>query len=242
MKIKGKIKSENGAVQVIEATFLYPIAFMCIFFLLYVGLYMLQSITINSYAQKVALLAAREVSYPGYLQLTKDTSVYKTAAVEADYGGSGIKNDKGAIVKCTFKTDEVKTDAYRYWSSDPLDKDSKSTLTDILNGSGSSLVKNHSLLSAGNSSVNIKCENNVISQNIYVNIEQELMGIGLLSYFGIDAPKVSARAAATVSDSDELIRNTDFVIDVSENLAKKLGINIDKMKESIKKAKETIFG
>lgn len=242
MKIKGKIKSENGAVQVIEATFLYPIAFMCIFFLLYVGLYMLQSITINSYAQKVALLAAREVSYPGYLQLTKDTSVYKTAAVEADYGGSGIKNDKGAIVKCTFKTDEVKTDAYRYWSSNPLSKDAKDALEDILNGSGSGLVQNYSILSAGKADVKVSCKNNIIAQTTYVDIEQELMGVGLLSYFGIDAPTVKAHAAATVSDSDEFIRNTDFVVDVSKSLAEKLGINFDKMKESITKAKETIFG
>lgn len=245
-KVNRLIKDENGAALFIEAAVIYPIVFMCIFFLIYIGLYILQSMMLNSYAQKIAVLASREVAYPGYMDLADD-GVYKTGAVDADFGddividadnmfnvtGEEIRINRAQIrLKCTFDTKEVKTQAYRYWSSDPLSKSAKEKLVGMLVGD-SGILASQSVLGTGTANVVIECDNNIISQIVTVSIEQDLIDFGVMGYFGIETPKAAVKASATVSDSDELVRNADFVVDVMEALAAKLGINIEDMREKI---------
>ena len=250
------LKRENGSALFIEAAIIYPIVFMCIVFLIYIGMYILQTVTLTAYAQKVAVLAAREVAYPGYLKLV-DSSVYNTSAVEADFGddiqlpgielpglnGQNITISRAKIkIKCTFNTDEVEAKAYRYWSLDPLNEDARQVLKNILIGADGQggIVGNQSVFGTGRAEAEITCSNYVISQTTTVTLTQEIIDIGALSYFGIESPKARAIASATVSDSDELVRNTDFVIDVIDTLADKLGIDLDKMKETVNGALEKI--
>ena len=69
----------------VEAAIIYPIVFLCLFFLIYMGLYILQYMSVSAYAQKVALLASREIAYPGYIDMVdKDRKKYSNAALEAD--------------------------------------------------------------------------------------------------------------------------------------------------------------
>ena len=74
-------KDERGAAELIEASLLYPIIFICIGLLLYFGLFILQTISVQNYARKTALLAAREVAYPGYINMITDEAM-KSSAVE----------------------------------------------------------------------------------------------------------------------------------------------------------------
>lgn len=43
-------------------------------------------------------------------------------------------------------------------------------------------------------------------------------------------------ASATVADSDELVRNADFVVDTIDSLGKKFGIDIADMRSKVESA------
>ena len=234
-KIKKLIKNEDGAAQLIEASVIYPIVFMCLFVLVYIGLYILQTITINTCAQKIALIASREVAYPGYINLI-NSDVYKTGTVEADFGST--QSGSTPHITCNFDAGEVKVRAYRYWSSDPLGSNSEKFESILTSDTG--LVAALSLIGVGDVHADVSCENNIISQNINVEVRQELVSFAPLGFFGIEKPELVVNAVATVGDTDELIRNTDFIQEVVDNLAKKLGIDVNKMKESIKSAMDKL--
>ncbi|MBR6274968.1 MAG: pilus assembly protein [Lachnospiraceae bacterium] len=224
-------KDEQGAFSLIEAVIIYPVIFMLIFFLIYIGLYIIQLSTLSAYAQKVAVLTAREVSFPGYRDiLTNDR--YATSAVEADFGEAEEgKNPFEGRVNIDNRVNHVRTRAYRYWYN-PLNSSEKQYYEEML----TKLVRRNSILNGKKEGikVSIKCENYVVTQFIDVKVEQELFDFPVLKYFGIKNPKPSASAKAPVCDTDELVRNTDFIIDSLEILANKLGIDTTKIKSTVK--------
>ena len=232
-RIKQFWKSEKGDAEVIEAAILYPIAFMIIFLLIYIGLYILQMMTLSAYAQKVAFLAAREVSSPGYSALL-NASHYSTSAAEADFNINSSDENKGSYkgkINIDNKVENVKTKAYRYWGNCLTEDDSKYYREVLQN-----LVKSNSIINAGEgNSVNVKIEpkNYFISQFIDVEVEQTLMEFPVLEFFGIKNPTISASATATVSDTDELVRNTDFAVDSLKALARHMGIDTSKVKGKV---------
>lgn len=59
------------------------------------------------------------------------------------------------------------------------------------------------------------------------------MKFQLLQFFGIENPTVKGVAKATVSDTDELVRTTDFAVDAIEVLANHLGIDTKKVKDTV---------
>lgn len=231
--IKRFLKSENGAAQMVEAAIIYPIVFLVIFFLIYVGLFILQSITVSAYAQKIALLASREIAYPGYIDLVVDDNLYSSSAVEADLK-PGESFD--GVINLSFDPKAVETRAYRYWSKDPIEK-YHTAFEDILK----KMIKKNSIIGAKKEvKAKVTSKNYFLTQYVEVNVSQPLMDIGVLSFFGIDSPTVSVRVQAAVNDTDELIRNTDFAVDALEALAKKLGIDVNDLKEKIKNAKKKL--
>lgn len=232
-RLKAFLKSEKGAAQLIEATILYPVAFMVIFLMIYIGLYILQIMTVSSYAQKVAILSAREVSCPGYHTIVASDR-YSTAATEIGFDTSGEKAYKGQIT-IENHIENVKLRAYRYWSKDPLNQEEKDYYTEVL----TNLVTKNSFLKGDEGQpvkVTISCKNYAISQFITVKVEQQMMDFAVLKYFGIESPKISVTAVSTVSDTDELVRTTDFVVDAIETIAEKCGIDTKKIKTTVKGA------
>lgn len=231
--ISSYIKKEDGAAQLIEAAIIYPIVFLCIFFLIYIGLFILQSMTVSAYAQKVALLASREIAYPGYIEMVSggnnSYSPYSNSAVEGD-------ETLRSTIKLETNPKEVQARAYRYWSSDPI-KGNTSGLEKILK----TMINNNSIIAAENDvQVKITADNYFIVQYVTVEVSQPLMKFPVLDYLGIKTPTVSATATASVNDTDEFVRNVDFVTDALESLANKLGINVSDIKDKIAKAKETL--
>lgn len=215
----------------IEAVLIYPIVFLLLFVLIFIGIYILQLMTMSAYAQKIAILAAREVSCPGYSDVLG--SRLSTGTVEADF--SDAEEDENAYVgRITIdnKVDNVKTRAYRYWSSSPLNEDEKKYYQDSLK----LMLEQNSLMNPAKTQsvkATIECDNKIISQFVTVTLEQEMMDIEILEFFGVETPKMSVSAVATVSDTDELVRNTDFVTDAAEALAKRFGIDVDKIKTTV---------
>lgn len=241
-----KLKDERGAAEAVETAFMYPVVFMIIFFLFYVGFYILQQSMLDSYAQKVATIAAREIAYPGYLNLSGADS-YKNGAVELNMSVREVTEADGSTltiapraVSCSFDTDTVKADAYRYWrvssgGRGPLSSTAQASLVGILTDENG-LVTKYGFLGGESTEATVTCDNYVISQTVTVEIVQDLMDFGVLEFFNIDTPQAGAIAKATVGDSDEMIRNTDFVIQVVETLANKLGLDVDHMKSTVHEA------
>ncbi len=229
-KIKNFLKEEKAAAQMIEAAIIYPVVFLIIFLMIYLGLYILQSVTIGVYAQKVAMLASREVSSPGYFTFT-DKQSYSNSGVELTGGIPQI--DQNKIYEGFIDERTSSPVVYRYWRGEKAFNDkSRQYYTDIL----SKMVKENSIIASGNKvKVDISCENNFVAQFIDVKVEQELMHFSLLDFFGIKSPTISATAKATVSDTDELVRNVDFVADALKVLADKLGIDLNNVSSTVRK-------
>ena len=238
-QIKNFLKEEKAAAQMVEAAIIYPIVFLIIFLMIYIGLYILQAITIGTYAQKFAILASREISQPGYSTLLS-MDKYSNSAVEMDTADAIIGTDSDGKKSSAVNVDELSkkiTDfsvLYRYWSKDPM-KTGKESYENALK----KMVEENSIIVPQNNgvlNVTIECDNNIISQFVTVKVEQELMHFAVLDFFGVKSPTVSATAVATVSDTDELIRTTDFAADCITALASKLGIDIGKARETVDSA------
>lgn len=233
-RIKNFLKSERGDAEVIEAAILYPVTFMVIFLLIYIGLYILQMMTVSAYAQKVALLAAREVASPGYSTLL-ESSRYSTSVAEADFSLEKDTENKGKYtgkIHLDNKASSAKTRAYRYWGDNALNQDDAKYYKKVLED----LVKYNSIISGGEGkSINaeISCRNYFISQFIDVKVTQQLMRFPVLEYFGIQNPTVVGTATATVSDTDELVRNVDFATDAIDALARHFGIDINTVRDKV---------
>ena len=228
--MKKAIKDQTGAALVVEAVVVYPLVILCLFFLIYMGLIIIQSSVLNATAQKMALVAAREVAYPGYL----------TIAGENAYATTGVEMNTSSTVNLTFETKQVKIEAYRYWSSDPLSSAAKDKIRTMICDPKKGVVKAQSLLDLGKVDAKISCSNYAVTQFVTVTIEQEIMDISAFRYFGIESPKLTARAIAAVNDSDEFVRDVDLIVDAVDWLANKLGINISELRAKVEGAIDKI--
>lgn len=235
-KLLRLLKKEDGA-ELIETVIIYPIVFLCIGFLLYLGVYILQYVTVGSYAQKVAVLAARELSHPGYISMVTDPEKsYATGSVEMDLEDYSEKNAADKYINLEADPKKVHARAYRFWSRNPIGK-AGSEYAAVL----TALVDNKSILKSESSAeVEITSSNYIVAQYVDVTVKQKLVNFGILEAFGVDTPVIEVSAKAAATDVDEFVRNTDLVVDTLDSLAKKLGIDISKIKEKIDAAKEKL--
>jgi len=243
-------KSESGAVEMVEAVIIYPFVFLALGVIIYLGIYMIQYATVQTYAEKIALYGAREIASPGYLEMITSANrqaVLGSAAVEADMDVTeedGLAVIDSGTMKINFDPGNVDVRPYRYWSFDTKNEEasgpfSKSSMT-ILNGLLKNMVSNNSILCSNDVETNIECENYFLVQFVNVTVSQKIKGMEMLSFFGIDTPKVEVSCKCPVNDVDEFVRNTDFAFDTIEALAEKLGIDVDKLKDKIEDVKKTL--
>lgn len=61
-------------MPIVEATFIFPIVFFCMFFLIYIGMYILQSVLIYTQTQKVASIVSKSMAVTGYEKVGKHTA------------------------------------------------------------------------------------------------------------------------------------------------------------------------
>ncbi len=244
-RLRKLLRSEKGGYQMIEASIMYPFVFLIIIFVLYYGMYLIQMMAVSSYAQKIAVLAAREVACPGYYKLVSSQRL-TTSATEIDFKTGGGDGTYSGNVALSNKASDSLVRAYRYFTHDPLTtkdpgidengfpKDPEVYYEGVLQG----LTYSNSLLKGwgtqNNVQVELSCDNKFIAQYINVTIKQPLVRFGLLDYLGIGQITVEASAKASVSDTDELVRNTDFAADAINAIAERLGIDTSKIKETFK--------
>lgn len=234
------LRCENGA-ELIEAALIYPLVLLVISGLIYFGLFVLQYTTVSAYAQKIALIAAREVAYPGYVGLISQDKLEGSAVeVQLDDYSQAASSD---VINIEQSVKNVNTRAYRYWSPDPLDTASfndyqpKSTLKKMMQN----MVEHNSIMvGKQEATVNIRCKNMIIMQYVTVEVEQEVLNNQLMTALGYKDPTIHVTATATVGDTDEFIRNTDFVCDAMEMIAQKLGIDVKSLRDKVNDIKEKL--
>ncbi len=204
---------DTGASSIIEMTLIFPLVLFVMGFLIYMGSYIMQSVTIYNDAQRIAVAATRESGLPGYESLYQGTGVTSTA----DFNWP--ENSAPAIGIINAMMSEH--DPYRYWGNGFLDESEKTTLESNLE----SLVASNSFLASSTVDCTITTSNNVLSQQVqvrvikYITAPQLFQALGLTSNVNIDVT-----ATAVVGDPAEFVRNTDMVFDLTEFMMDNLKI------------------
>lgn len=190
--IKSKIKNEYGAVQIVEATFIFPIMFIILFFLIYMG---------NAFfikAQVEGMVETRAIQGAGYC---------------ADPMLQTIKDNNGTVPSLK----NIKTEPYRYifGGMDSIENKIASEVQNDMEGNAVSFFKNMKPSLKMPKSDIAKFNNYVVYSTFSVEVKYELkFPIKLL---GADSPTVmtiNSRAEVPVNDTAEFIRNTDMVVDL----------------------------
>lgn len=190
--IKSKIKNEYGAVQIVEATFIFPIMFIILFFLIYMG----NAFFIKS--QVEGMVETRAIQGAGYC---------------ADPMLQTIKDNNGTVPSLK----NIKTEPYRYifGGMDSIENKIASEVQNDIEGNAVSFFKNMKPSLKMPKSDIAKFNNYVVYSTFSVEVKYELkFPIKLL---GADSPTVmtiNSRAEVPVNDTAEFIRNTDMVVDL----------------------------
>lgn len=205
--LRKKLKSESGAVQVIEMTLIFPLVLFVVAFLIYLGSYVIQSVVIYNDVQRIAVIAARKAQIPGYENFYNNGGI----TTKADFNWKSNYVPGKDMINSVMKVHNP----YRYWGNSFLTEDNKTTLENEFE----KLVSKNSFLMSSNVNCDIQTSNNVLNQTIKVHIVKKVNAPNFLKQFGLgSAMDIDVTATAVVSDSSEFIRNTDMVYDLATYL------------------------
>lgn len=189
--IKSKLYKEDGAVQIIEATFVFPVMFIILFFLIYMGNAHYIKAQVESVVETRALEGAGYCADP-ILQTIKETNSVPSLS-------------------------NLKTEPYRYvfGGMNSIENKIASSVVNDINGKSASFFKNMKPNLKTSKSNIAKFNNYVVYSTFSVEVKYEIKFP--ISFLGAEAPPVlliNSRAEVPVSDTAEFIRNTDMVIDL----------------------------
>ena len=189
---KNKIlKNEYGAVQIIEAAFVFPIMFIILFFLIYMGNAFFIKSQVEAVVETYAIEGASYCADP-ILQTIKDT---------------GNVPSLGAL----------KTEPYRYifGGMNAIETKIGNEVESEITGNYASFFNNMKpKLTSGSANI-AKFNNYVVYSTFSVEVEYKIEFP--IKFFGESTPSVltiNSRAEVPVNDTAEFIRNTDMVIDL----------------------------
>lgn len=203
MKLIKKMKSEDGAAPIIEATLIMPLITLIIYFLLYLSFYIVQGVTMYSYAQRIAVEAARVISFPGYENFGDLSKNVDFVSIETTSIQSVLGRD---------------LDPYRYFAyGNSLLRGQEDNLEHCVN----KLIDDNAFVRSGNTTCEITAHNYVFNQKVEVVVKKPIPVSGWLRYIGIDEDSldITVKTVAVSSDPAEFIRNTDIVFDMASFLA-----------------------
>ncbi|HJA80206.1 MAG TPA: pilus assembly protein [Candidatus Mediterraneibacter intestinipullorum] len=189
--LKKTEESENGAVQIVEATFVFPVMFIILFFLVYMG---------NAHyvkAQIESVVLTRTLEGAGYcadpiLQTMKTTGTIPSL-------------------------DNLNVEPYRYifGGMDEIESQIGTAVESDIEDGTMLFFNNMSPRLKTNSADIAKFNNYVVYSTFSVDVEYAVEFP--IRFMGQEAPAVltiNARAEVPVNDTSEFIRNTDMVIDI----------------------------
>ncbi len=214
--------NESGAAPIVEMTLIFPIVLMIVLFLLYIGSYILQGVSIYNDAQRIAVIAAHEAQMPGYEKFFDQGGI----TTKADFNW-----DDGYVPGKTVINEIMKVhDPYRYWGTGFLKSSNKAELETAL----SELIESGSFLAQSDVECTIQADNLFLVQRIKVNVIKKVSLPSFFGFLGLNgAYDINVTAIAVVNDSSNFIRNTDIVFDLGGYLWKdlKFGDNNQSMAE-----------
>lgn len=194
---------EKGAAPIIEMTLIFPFVLVIVMFLLYIGSYILQGVSIYNDAQRIALIAAHEAQMPGYEEFFNEGGI----TTKADFNWSDSYVPGKTVINSIMKVH----DPYRYWGTSFLKSSNKATLEEALRD----LIEKGSFLAKSDVECNIQADNLFLVQRIKVNVVKKVSLPGMFRLLGLDgAYDIDVTAIAVVNDSSNFIRNTDIVFDL----------------------------
>ena len=215
-KIKEKLNKEDGAVQIVEAAFVFPIMFIILFFLIYMG---------NAY----------------YVRAQVEAIVVDKAIAGANYCTDPILQtikDDGVIPKLS----ELELDPYRYFSGmNGVEEKISREVEEAIEGSSVSLFRNMEPVVKTRRADISKYNNYVLYSTFSVEVRCEVEFP--IKFLGRSTPNllvITSRSEIAVNDTAEFIRNTDMVIDYFED--SKLGQSIKGVFDKINDFLDTFAG
>ncbi len=215
-KLRNSIKSEKGSVQIVEATFVFPIMFIILFFLIYMG---------NAY----------------YVRAQVEAIVAEEAIKGANYCTDPILQtikDEGVIPKLS----DLDLDPYRYFSGmNGIEETISREVEEKIEGSSVSLFRNMEPVVKTRRADISKYNNYVVYSTFSVEVKCEVEFP--IKFLGRSTPNllvITSRAEIAVNDTAEFIRNTDMVIDYFED--SKLGQSIKGVFDKINDFLDTFAG
>jgi len=212
--MKAKLKKDTGAVMIVEAAFVFPVMFIVLFFLIYLG---------NAY----------------YIKSQIESIVVENAINGANYCADPMLatiKEKGSVP--SVNNTSVEPYRYLFGGMDEVEtKISKQVIEDVKN-STISIFKNMTPKLKTNRTEIAKFHNYILYSTFTVDVKYEIAFP--ISFFGntdIGTLKIKSHAEIPVNDATEFIRNTDMVLDYfsETGLGKKIGSTFEKLNEFLEK-------
>lgn len=215
-KLKNKLNKEEGAVQIVEAAFVFPIMFIILFFLIYMG---------NAH----------------YVRAQIEAIVVDKAITGANYCVDPILQTLKEEKKIP-KLSELDLDPYRYFSGmNGVEEKISREVEETIEGTSASLFRNMTPVVKTSRSNISKYNNYILYSTFSVEVKCEVEFP--IKFLGKSTPnilEITSRAEIAVNDTAEFIRNTDMVIDYFED--SKLGQSIKGVFDKINEFLDTFAG
>ena len=181
-----KLNKEDGAVSIIEATFVFPIMFIILFFLIYMGNAFYIKAQIESIAEKYAIEGSNHCADP----------ILKSVE-------SGGFPSVGSI--------DIQPYRYIFGGMGNVEGDIEGKISNDIEGSSTSFFTN---MKPSIDTNDAKFNNYVVYSTFSVDIVCNVRFP--IKFFGGEAPSlltVRSHTVVPINDTAEFIRNTDMVID-----------------------------
>lgn len=190
-RIKKLVCDESGAVAIVEASFVFPIMFIILFFLIYMGNAFYVKAQVESVVEKYAIEGSNSCADP-ILEHIKETGNVPSLS-------------------------SLKTEPYRYLFGGMSSIETKISqdVEKEISGGSASFFTNMKPQLVGSSSNIARFNNYVVYSTFSVEVKYKVCFP--IKFFGsnnLTVLDISSRAEVPVNDTAEFIRNTDMVIDL----------------------------
>lgn len=187
-----KLKAEKGAVQIVEASFVFPVMFIILFFLIYMG---------NAHYVK------------SQVESVVETYALQGASYCADPMLESIKQNNGNVPSLAAL--ETKPYRFIFGGMDDIESHIATSVESEIKGQSSSFFSSMSPKLKTPKS-NIAKFNNYVVYSTF-SVEAEYTVEFPIKFLGSNSPEIltiKSRAEVPVDNTAEFIRNTDMVIDL----------------------------
>lgn len=197
------LKEENGAVQIIEATVVYPLVVLAAVSMIFLGMYVFETALLNDRADALAVTAAKTLTFSGYDEFG---DIYTELCVPPN----SPQPDRKSVEKAFGRNRP-----YRYLLTGETDSRFSDSAAEYASG----------LMFPSDQTVcKVEVRRNLFDREVAVIIEKEIRLPSVLKIAGINEyMKITASASASTSDPAEFIRNTDLVVNSAAEFAEKSG-------------------